>query len=52
LGLVAVPLAIYPVRLVLSDRTGKRLLPLLAATARLQIAVGLLLTVGIVVGST
>jgi 1,4-dihydroxy-2-naphthoate octaprenyltransferase len=52
LALAALPLALYPVRIVLSDRTGMRLLPLLGATARLQIAVGLLLTVGIVVGSS
>ncbi len=52
LGLVALPLALYPVRIVLSDRSGRRLLPLLGATARLQIAVGVLLTVGIVLGST
>jgi 1,4-dihydroxy-2-naphthoate octaprenyltransferase len=52
LGLLALPLALYPIRLVLSDRHGKQLLPLLAATARLQIALGLLLTLGIVVGST
>ena len=52
LGLVALPLALYPVRIGLSDRTGKRLLPLLGATARLEIAVGVLLTIGIVLGSS
>jgi 1,4-dihydroxy-2-naphthoate octaprenyltransferase len=51
LGLVALPLAMYPVRIILSDRTGRRLLPLLGATARLQMDVGLLLTAGIVIGS-
>jgi 1,4-dihydroxy-2-naphthoate polyprenyltransferase len=52
LGLLALPLALYPLRIVLSDREGKQLLPLLAATARLQIVLGVLLTVGILVGST
>jgi 1,4-dihydroxy-2-naphthoate octaprenyltransferase len=52
LGLVALPLAIGPVGLAVSDRRGKELLPLLGATARLQIAAGILLTAGIVVGST
>jgi len=51
LGLVAAPLALYPIRIVLSGRTGRQLLPLLGATARLQIAMGTLLTAGIVVGS-
>ena len=49
LALLAMPLAIYPVRLALSDRMGRRLLPMLGATARLQIGVGLLLTVGILI---
>ncbi|MGP0004537.1 MAG: 1,4-dihydroxy-2-naphthoate polyprenyltransferase [Acidimicrobiales bacterium] len=52
LALAALPLSLYPVRLVLSDRTGRNLLPLLGATARLQIAVGVLLTAGIVIGSS
>jgi 1,4-dihydroxy-2-naphthoate octaprenyltransferase len=47
LALLATPLAAYPVRLALSDREGRRLLPMLAATARLQIAVGVLLTIGL-----
>ncbi len=47
LALIGMPLAFYPVRLALSDRNGRRLLPMLGATARLQIAVGLLLTVGL-----
>ena len=51
LGLVALPFALYPVRTVLSDRNGRRLLPLLGATARLQMAVGILLTASIVIGS-
>ncbi|HEY1827353.1 MAG TPA: 1,4-dihydroxy-2-naphthoate polyprenyltransferase [Acidimicrobiales bacterium] len=44
LGLV---FAIRPVRLALSDREGRRLLPMLGATAQLQMVVGLLLTVGL-----
>jgi 1,4-dihydroxy-2-naphthoate octaprenyltransferase len=49
LALLAMPLAIYPVRLAFSDRSGRRLLPMLGATARLQIAVGLILTIGLLV---
>lgn len=49
LALIAMPLAIYPVRLALGDRMGRRLLPMLGATSRLQIGVGLLLTIGILV---
>jgi len=40
-------LALYPIRLALSDREGRRLLPMLGATARLQVAVGVLLTIGL-----
>ncbi len=47
LALLAMPLAISTVRLALSDKMGRPLLPMLADTARLQIAVGLLLTVGL-----
>jgi 1,4-dihydroxy-2-naphthoate octaprenyltransferase len=47
LALLALPLAFYPVRLALSDRTGRALLPMLGATARLQLAVGVLLTIGL-----
>ncbi len=46
IALVALPLALVPARLALSDSNGRVLLPMLAATARLQLAVGLLLTVG------
>ena len=49
LALLATPLAILPVRLALSDRNGRSLLPMLASTARLQIAVGALLTIGLLV---
>jgi 1,4-dihydroxy-2-naphthoate octaprenyltransferase len=47
LALLATPLAILPVRLALGDREGRRLLPMLGATARLQLAVGVLLTIGL-----
>jgi 1,4-dihydroxy-2-naphthoate octaprenyltransferase len=47
IALLAIPLAVPPVRLALSDRNGRDLLPMLAATARLQLAVGLLLTIGL-----
>lgn len=47
LALLAAPLAIVPVRLALSDEGGRALLPMLGATARLQLAVGVLLTVGL-----
>ncbi|HUC06297.1 MAG TPA: 1,4-dihydroxy-2-naphthoate polyprenyltransferase [Acidimicrobiales bacterium] len=46
-ALLALPLAFYPVRMALSDRSGRRLLPLLGATSRLQLAVGALLTAGL-----
>ncbi|HEY1652111.1 MAG TPA: 1,4-dihydroxy-2-naphthoate polyprenyltransferase [Acidimicrobiales bacterium] len=49
LALVATPLAILPVRLALGDREARRLLPMLGTTARLQLAVGILLTVGLLV---
>ncbi len=49
LALLAAPLAILPVRLALSDEGGRALLPMLGATARLQLAVGALLTVGLLV---
>jgi 1,4-dihydroxy-2-naphthoate octaprenyltransferase len=47
LALLALPLALYPVRLALSDRSGRALLPMLGATARIQVAVGVLLTIGL-----
>lgn len=49
LALLATPLAFLPVRLALSDREGRKLLPMLGATARLQLAVGVLLTIGILI---
>jgi 1,4-dihydroxy-2-naphthoate polyprenyltransferase len=47
LCLAAVPLAVWPTRVVLSGAQGRALLPVLAATARLQLTVGLLLAVGL-----
>jgi 1,4-dihydroxy-2-naphthoate polyprenyltransferase len=47
LALLAAPLAIAPVRTVLGPAEGRQLLPVLGATGRLQLAVGLLLAVGI-----
>jgi 1,4-dihydroxy-2-naphthoate octaprenyltransferase len=47
IALLAAPLAIQPVRLALGDRSGRELLPMLGTTARLQIAAGALLTVGL-----
>jgi 1,4-dihydroxy-2-naphthoate octaprenyltransferase len=49
IALLATPLAILPVRLALGDRNGRGLLPMLGSTARLQIAVGALLTIGLLV---
>jgi 1,4-dihydroxy-2-naphthoate octaprenyltransferase len=47
LPLLAVPLVVTPVRLVSSDATGRALLPVLAATGRLQLAFGGLLAVSL-----
>jgi 1,4-dihydroxy-2-naphthoate polyprenyltransferase len=47
LALVATPLAIYPLRLALGEEDGRALLPMLGATARLQIVTGVLLTIGL-----
>jgi 1,4-dihydroxy-2-naphthoate polyprenyltransferase len=47
IALAAAPLAVRPVRLALSDAKGRELLPMLATTARLQLAVGVLLTIGL-----
>jgi 1,4-dihydroxy-2-naphthoate polyprenyltransferase len=47
LALLATPLAIEPVRLALSDRSGPALLPMLGATARLQVVAGVLLAIGL-----
>ena len=47
IALVATPLAVEPARLAASDQEGRALLPMLGRTARLQLAVGALLTVGV-----
>jgi 1,4-dihydroxy-2-naphthoate octaprenyltransferase len=47
LALAALPLALPAVRLAVSDKNGRELLPMLAVTARLQLSVGLLLTIGL-----
>ena len=47
LPLLAIPLAVPPVRLALSDAEGRALLPVLAATGRLQLAFGALLAVAL-----
>lgn len=47
IALAAAPLAVRPVRLALGDAKGRELLPLLAATARLQLVTGVLLTIGL-----
>jgi len=47
LALAAAPLAVVPVRLALGKEEGRALLPMLGATARLQLAVGVLLTLGL-----
>lgn len=49
LALAALPLALEPLGLALGDREGRALLPLLGTTARLQIAAGVLLTIGLLV---
>ena len=47
LGLAAIPLAVRPVRSVLGGATGAALIPVLGATGRLQLAWGLLVTIGL-----
>ena len=48
LGFLAIPLAIGPVRAVLGGATGRNLITVLGATGKLQLAWGLLVTVGLV----
>lgn len=50
LGLAAVAFAVAPVRTVVRGATGAALVAVLAATGRLQIVVGALLTVGLALG--
>lgn len=47
LGVLALPLAIRPVRSVLGGATGGALIPVLGETGRLQLAWGLLVTIGL-----
>ncbi len=47
IALAAVPVAVAPLRLALGEQTGRSLLPMLGRTARLQMVVGALLTVGL-----
>ena len=47
LALLALPLAVGPVRRVLGGAAGPGLLPVLAATGRVQLAYGLLLAIGV-----
>lgn len=47
LALAAFPLAVAPSRAVLGGASGRQLLPVLGSTGRLQLAVGLLLALGI-----
>jgi 1,4-dihydroxy-2-naphthoate octaprenyltransferase len=49
LALLALPLAIAPVRQVRAGASGKDLIPVLGATARVQLAFGALLAVGIAI---
>ncbi|MEM7272022.1 MAG: 1,4-dihydroxy-2-naphthoate polyprenyltransferase [Actinomycetota bacterium] len=51
LGLVGLVRAIGPVRSVLAGATGRDLIPTLGATGQVQLATGLALTVGLVVGA-
>ena len=50
LALLAAPLALGPVEQVRSGRRGRDLVPVLAATGRLQLAYGVLLAVGLALG--
>ena len=49
LALVAVPLAVIPIRRVLSGEAGKGLIAVLVATARLQLVFGALLAAGLAI---
>lgn len=50
-GLVAIPLAVAPVRAVLGGAVGAALIPVLGNTGRLQLAWGLLATIGLAAGA-
>ena len=47
LALLALPVAVAPLRLALSDQEGRALLPMLGTTARVQILAGALLAIGL-----
>jgi 1,4-dihydroxy-2-naphthoate octaprenyltransferase len=47
LALLATPVAVGPLRLALSEKEGRALLSMLGTTARLQILIGALLTIGL-----
>ena len=49
LALLAIPLAVAPSRAILGGRTGPALIPVLGATGKLQLAWGLLATIGLVI---
>ena len=51
LGLVAIPAALPPVGKILRGATGPALIPVLGETGRLQLAFGVLTTVGLVLGA-
>lgn len=50
LALLAVPLAVPPIRAVRGGATGPALIPVLGATGRVQLATGVLLAVGLALG--
>jgi 1,4-dihydroxy-2-naphthoate polyprenyltransferase len=50
IALVGLAVALMPIRIVRQNAKGKQLIPVLAATARTQLAVGLLLAVGLALG--
>jgi 1,4-dihydroxy-2-naphthoate octaprenyltransferase len=49
--LLAIPLAVMPARTVLGGARGPALIPVLGGTGRVQLAYGLLATIGLIVGS-
>ena len=49
LGLLAIPLAVGPIRSVLGGASGAALIPVLGATGKLQLAWGLLVTIGLAI---
>jgi 1,4-dihydroxy-2-naphthoate octaprenyltransferase len=50
LGLLAAPLAVSPIRKVLSGASGSALIPVLGGTGNLQLAVGFATTIGLALG--